>query len=153
MNVIEATIALYLFYQDNDCFEIDEDYEKLLIITDKGDIKAQAAVRCALGDLIEMGVVKKQEARNHNNIPKDYYVLVRNLSNAEQTIKLPGELCGRIAGCVNEFCDVIGDNADKCSPYSITAQDIHNVLLILEFVKSRLNAANETSDDSTTDTL
>ena len=150
MNVIEATVALHFFYQDNDCFEMDEDYEKLLIITDKSDVKEKAAVQSGLEGLLETGVVKKQEARNKNNIPKDYYILVRNLSSAEQTVSLPGELCGRIAECVNEFCDVIGDNSDKCSPYSINAQDIHNVLLILEFCRKRLS---EATNDSAVDTL
>jgi len=150
MNVIEATVSLHLFFQDNDCFEMDEDYEKLLIITDASDIKERAAVQSGLEGLLEMGVVKKQEARNKNNISKDYYILVKDLSNADQTVSLPGELCGRIAGCVNEFCDVIGDNADKCSPYSIDAQDIHNVLLILEFCRKRLN---EATDDSTVNSL
>ena len=150
MNVIEATVSLHLFFQDNDCFEMAEDYEKLLIITDASDIKERAAVQSGLEGLLEMGVVKKQEARNKNNISKDYYILVKDLSNADQTVSLPGELCGRIAGCVNEFCDVIGDNADKCSPYSIDAQDIHNVLLILEFCRKRLN---EATDDSTVNSL
>ncbi len=150
MNVIEATVSLYLFFQDNDCFEMDEDYEKLLVITDSSDIKERVAVQSALGGLLEMGVVKKQEARNKNNILKDYFVLVQDLSTVEQTVNLPGELCGKIAACVNEFCDVIGDNADKCSPYNIGSNDIHNVLLILEFCRKRLN---EATDDSATDTL
>ena len=150
MNVIEATVALHFFFQENDCFEMDEDYEKLLVITDASDAKERAAIQSALEGLLEMGVVKKQEARNKNNISRDYYILVKDLSNAEQTVNLPGELCGRIAECVNQFCDVIGDNADKCSPYSITPQDIHNVLLILEFCRKRVN---ELTDDSTVDTL
>ena len=146
MNVIEATVALHIYFQDNDCFEMGEDYEKLLVVTDKGVEKEKAAVLAGLERLKEVNVVYLLERRE-----RQYWILVKNLATSDQTVSIPGELCFRIATVVNQFCDVIGDNADKSCPYAITAQDIHNLTFILGILQQ--NAEKEKGSDSTADSV
>ena len=128
MNIIEASTALHLYFQENDCFEIEEDYKDLFIISGQGSEKEKAAVLAGLETLAELGVVRKQ-----TNGGKDYWVLIKNLATSEQTLSLPGEVCAEIANAVNTFCDMIQDNSDKCTPYGITTKDIVNLLHILKF--------------------
>ena len=89
----------------------------------------------------DIGVVRQQEYNG-----KTYWVLIKNLATSEQTVSLPGEVCANIANAINTFCDMIQDNSDKCSPYSIGSSDIVNLLHILNFF------AKEKSD-STTDAI
>ena len=141
MNVIEASTALHLYFQENDCFEIEADYKSLFVLTDQESEKEQAAVLAGLKTLEDLGVVRKQEYNE-----KTYWILIKNLATSEQTVSLPGEVCANIANAINTFCDMIQDNSDKCSPYSIGPSDIVNLLHILNFF------AKEKSD-STTDTI
>jgi len=143
MNVVEATIALHIYFQDNDCFEIGEDYDRLLIISDKGVEKEKAAILAGLERLKEANVLYLLERRE-----RQYWILVKNLATSDQTVSLPGELCFRIATVVNEFCDLIGDNADKSCPYALTGQDVHNLTVILGIVQQKLNGIEKESDSA-----
>jgi len=143
MNVVEATIALHIYFQDNDCFEIGEDYDRLLIISDKGVEKEKAAILAGLERLKEANVLYLLERRE-----RQYWILVKNLATSDQTVSLPGELCFRIATIVNEFCDIIGDNADKSCPYALTGQDVHNLTVILGIVQQKLNGIEKESDSA-----
>ena len=143
MNVVEATIALHIYFQDNDCFEIGEDYDRLLIISDKGVEKEKAAILAGLERLKEVNVLYLLERRE-----RQYWILVKNLATSDQTVSLPGELCFRIATIVNEFCDIIGDNADKSCPYALTGQDVHNLTVILGIVQQKLNETEKESDSA-----
>lgn len=143
MNVVEATIALHIYFQDNDCFEIGEDYDRLLIISDKGVEKEKAAILAGLERLKEVNVLYLLERRE-----RQYWILVKNLATSDQTVSLPGELCFRIATVVNEFCDLIGDNADKSCPYALTGQDVHNLTVILGIVQQKLNGIEKESDSA-----
>jgi hypothetical protein len=143
MNVVEATIALHIFFQNNDCFEMSEDYDKLLIVTDKGVEKEKAAVLAGLEKLKEISVVYLLDRRG-----MQYWILVKNLASSDQTVALPGELCFRVATVVNEFCDIIGDNADKSCPYALTAQDVHNLTVILGIMQQKLNETEKESDSA-----
>jgi len=143
MNVVEATIALHIYFQDNDCFEIGEDYDRLLVISDKGVEKEKAAILAGLERLKEVNVLYLLERRE-----RQYWILVKNLATSDQTVSLPGELCFRIATVVNEFCDLIGDNADKSCPYALTGQDVHNLTVILGIVQQKLNGIEKESDSA-----
>ena len=143
MNVVEATITLHIYFQNNDCFEIGEDYDRLLIISDKGVEKEKAAILAGLERLKEANVLYLLERRE-----RQYWILVKNLATSDQTVSLPGELCFRIATVVNEFCDLIGDNADKSCPYALTGQDVHNLTVILGIVQQKLNETEKESDSA-----
>ena len=143
MNVVEATITLHIYFQNNDCFEIGEDYDRLLIISDKGVEKEKAAILAGLERLKEANVLYLLERRE-----RQYWILVKNLATSDQTVSLPGELCFRIATIVNEFCDIIGDNADKSCPYALTGQDVHNLTVILGIVQQKLNGIEKESDSA-----
>ena len=143
MNVVEATVALHVYFQDNDCFEMGEDYDKLLLVTDKGVEKEKAAILAGLERLKEVNVVYLLERRE-----RQYWILIKNLATSDQTVSLPGELCFRISTVVNEFCDMIGDNADKSCPYALTAQDVHNLTVILGIVQQKLNETEKGSDSA-----
>jgi len=143
MNVVEATITLHIYFQNNDCFEIGEDYDRLLIISDKGVEKEKAAILAGLERLKEANVLYLLERRE-----RQYWILVKNLATSDQTVSLPGELCFRIATVVNEFCDLIGDNADKSCPYALTGQDVHNLTVILGIVQQKLNGIEKESDSA-----
>lgn len=143
MNVIEASTALHAYFQENDCFEIEEDYKGLFVVSDNSKEKEKAAVLAGLKTLEEIGVVKCVE-----NEGKQYWVLIKNLATSEQTISLPGDVCAEIASTVNSFCDMIQDNSDKCSPYNIVPRDVVNLLHILKFF-----AKHNTEDDTAADAI
>tara|TARA_Y100001938_G_C8040216_1_gene405763 strand:+ start:397 stop:852 length:456 start_codon:yes stop_codon:yes gene_type:complete len=142
MTVLEANIKLFCWFQEKHCFEPDKDTLDLLVVTDYPD-EDKAAILCALKELEQMGCIASQKVDD-----KTYYILKKDFSSAaEQKVEISGYTADMLAGCLNHFCDKIGDQKDQCDPTSIKEKDIRNAVLIMQhYYKIEQSMSDDLSD-------
>jgi hypothetical protein len=127
MTVLEANIKLFCWFQENNCFEPNKNMLELLVVTDCPE-EDKAAILCALRELEQMGCIASQPVDE-----RTYYVLKKDFAAAaEQKVEITGYTADMLAGCLNHFCDKIGDFKDQCDPANIKESDIRNAILIMQ---------------------
>ena len=142
MTVLEANIKLFCWFQENHCFEPEKNIIELLVVTDCPE-EDKAAILCSLKELEQMGCIASQQVDD-----KTYYVLKKAFSSAaEQKIEVSGYTADAFAGCLNHFCDKIGDFKDQCDPTSIQERDVRNAVLIMQhYYKIEQSMSDDLSD-------
>jgi hypothetical protein len=124
MTVLEATAQLYQWFSENDSFIMEEDFIKIIIVTDHPK-RDRAAFLSALGQLDAMEFVDC-------SITEDvkYWTLRKSFASFVQNVEISPELAETISGIVNKFCEISGDNKNICNPANINEEDIKNVIFI-----------------------
>ncbi len=130
MTVTDCTNSLFLWFQSNDSFEINEDFNKVILLSeDKG--RDSAALELALERLETAELIKSKEIGE-----KKYWVLNKSFNNFESTVSIDATLSSEIAEDINQFCEIIGDDTDKCDSSNITSKDIQNLLFMYRQAKN-----------------
>jgi len=124
MTILEAVGQLYTWYIENDSFNMEEDFTKIIVVTDHPN-RDRAAFSQALEDLREAHMVNDREIGG-----KVYWVLKKPFSAFSQTIDISPDLAVTVAGIVNKFCDMTDNNTDICDPLNITEGDFRKVIYI-----------------------
>tara|TARA_Y100000310_G_C20687347_1_gene819948 strand:+ start:1523 stop:1948 length:426 start_codon:yes stop_codon:yes gene_type:complete len=124
MTVFEASIKLYEWFGENDSFHLSKDLPALTGKQIKNK-EVAAAVLCGLGKLKTMGVIDETAVSNDA-----VWVLEKNFHTLDQDVKLSLETCQSITHIVTAFCELIGNEAEKPDPASITEQDIKNLIFV-----------------------
>ena len=136
MTVLEATHVLFSWFREHDSFEVDKNFKDLVPITEDKE-KDEVCIVAALEKLQESELVVQKEAGE-----RKIWLLGRPLESFEQNIEIGGDLAAQIAGCINGFCDQIGDNTDYVDPSMIQQKDIRNLVLLYS-----ANMANEDQEE------
>ena len=139
MTVTDCTNSLFLWFQENDSFEIEEDFNKVILLSeDKG--RDSAALEIAL-ERLETAELIKSKSLNE----KKYWILNKSFNNFESTVSIDATLSREIAEDINQFCEIIGDDTDQCDSSNITTKDIQNLLFMYRQAKQIVGkqAANE----------
>ena len=140
MNIFDAKIKIWNYFQENDHLDIGKDLKKFFT-EEKNKNLAEQIYLSALNDFEKSEFIRKVEVfnyKNDKNIKEDFYVLVKSLKTIECEIKLQSELCFAIAHIINQVCDEIQDDTDRCTPDNITDKEIKNLVHVVNFYKQKL---------------
>lgn len=125
MTILDASMRLVGWFQTNESFELNRDFDKLILITEtkKEDL---AAFKCGLKNLLEANLIGKETVDN-----VDYYILNRPLESVEQNITVQYPVAIQIAKTLNAFCEKMKIKEDLCDFKDIKERDIKNMLYLL----------------------
>tara|TARA_Y100001973_G_scaffold52862_1_gene78297 strand:+ start:611 stop:1033 length:423 start_codon:yes stop_codon:yes gene_type:complete len=139
MTVTDCTNSLFLWFQENDSFEMGEDFNKVILLSEDKD-RDSAALEIAL-ERLETAELIKSKSLNE----KKYWILNKSFNNFESTVSIDATLSREIAEDINQFCEIIGDDTDQCDSSNITTKDIQNLLFMYRQAKQIVGkqAANE----------
>jgi hypothetical protein len=141
MTVFEAYGKLWDFFKDNDSFVMEEDFRKILLITET-PTRDRAAIQSALDDWVTSKVLAREIQTCWNKELKDnekkvIYILKKPMDSNEQSVSVNANMAGYITREINDFCELIEDKTDWSDPTDINQKDILNVLHILNFYKEK----------------
>ena len=129
MTVLDASNSLVEWFLKNDCFCIEEDFNKIVLISENEE-RETAAVRAGLDKLIQLKLITRYEVHE-----KEYWVLSKPIEQYEQEVEINAALAKDIADVINEFCDEIEDQLDRCDSTDLSPKDIKNILLLCRHYK------------------
>jgi hypothetical protein len=124
MTIIEAYQQLLEFFNENDSFSIDENRKAIIPISVNQE-KDDAVIICALKEMEKAGILRTTSVNN-----KDFWILFRSIESFPQTLEIGGLLCAGIASVINNACDVLENNSEKCDPKNITEKDLKNLIYL-----------------------
>tara|TARA_Y100000310_G_C20225070_1_gene597534 strand:- start:149 stop:556 length:408 start_codon:yes stop_codon:yes gene_type:complete len=129
MTLSDAREALFQWFEQSGSFSLERDASKLLLITDGGDEEKKACILATLQDFIDAGMIKRGV---YEDI--EYYFLIRPFEAMEQQIQLNAQTARTVSKCINNFCDILQDQRDRCDPTNVTERDVFNLTNIIEIL-------------------
>lgn len=129
MTVLDASNSLVEWFLKNDSFCIEEDFNKVVLISENRE-RETAAIRAGLDKLIQLKLITRYEIHE-----KEYWVLSKPIEQYEQEVEINAALAKDIADVINEFCDEIEDQLDRCDSTDLSPKDIKNILLLCRHYK------------------
>ena len=124
MNVLSATNLLFDWFSKNDCFELNTDFNKLILLSENQD-RDKATVLASLEDLENKELVSKTKFEHST-----YWILKQPFNTFPQNVEIQPQTALAIGELINKFCEVIQDDTDTCDSSNITGKDINNLVLI-----------------------
>lgn len=127
MTVFEASTKLYLWFADNDSFNMDNNFKQVVLVTETPD-EDRAAIELGLKKWEEMNIVEKSG---------DYWVLSRALASMDQNVTINSETALMISTFTAKYAETIGDKTYACDPSNIQESDIQALIgLCNDLIKS-----------------
>ena len=127
MTVFEASTALFLWFSENDSFNMKKDFSKVVLVTESPE-EDKAAVELGLKKWEEMNMVEKSG---------DYWVLAKKLTAMEQTVTINSETALMISTFTSKYAELLNDTSYECDPGAIQEKDVQALLgLCNELIKS-----------------
>jgi hypothetical protein len=124
MNVLSATNLLFDWFSKNDCFELNTDFNKLILLSEDQD-RDKATVLASLEDLENKELISKTKFEHST-----YWILKQPFNTFPQNVEIQPQTALAIGELINNFCEVIQDDTDTCDSSNITGKDINNLVLI-----------------------
>ena len=132
MTILEASGHLYNWFRDNDSFCLEEDFMKIITITEEPD-RDRATFLCALIKLEGMIMISNEfSPLNH----KQYWVLQKAFLTYEQSVSVSPDLAITISDIINKYCETTGNTVDVCDPTEIKEQDLKNLIYVANILVS-----------------
>lgn len=129
MTILEASGLLYEWFSKNDSFLLQEDFMKLIMVTDHPS-RDKAAVLGALESFKETHIVREVRLNEGTAEEGRYWILNKNFETFEQSVVLSPYTVTLIAKIINDFCDKIGDRTEYVDPLKIEEKDIQNLIVM-----------------------
>jgi hypothetical protein len=137
MTVLEASGKIYKWFSENDSFSLDEDFKKLVMITDHPK-RDRAAVLSALKDLKSAELISSSEIDGI-----EYWILKKSFLAFPQNVSVSPETALHAAELINNFCSMVDNDTDTCDPANLTDDDVKNLIYIAGlFLKKSLDDAS-----------
>ena len=137
MNVVDASIKLYSWFQENDSFSIDKDFQPLMSIVEDPE-RDKAALLCALESLEKYEIISSStvtvEGKNNTEKKEKYWTINRPLESMSQNLELDYSLAVMVAELINLFSKKIQKKDAFCDPSSITTDNIRDLVFIAGFL-------------------
>lgn len=138
MTLLDASNELFKWFEKNSCFRINkkaekDDFNKLILVTEDKKL-AKLIIEKALEDYEKDNVVKKIETPDFN-----YWVLIKPFDAYQQTVTLDPKTAMAIATVVNNYCDNVKDEGNKCVSSNIQQKDIQILLSITLHLSNQIN--------------
>ena len=131
MTVLDASNSLVEWFLKNDSFCIEEDFNKIVLISENKE-RETAAVHAGLDRLVQLKLISKHEVYE-----KEYWILAKPIEQYEQEVEINASLAKDIADVINQFCDQIDDQLDRCDSTNLSPKDIKNILLLCTHYKTQ----------------
>ncbi len=129
MTVLDASNALVVWFLENESFCIEEDFNKVVLITENKQ-RDLAAVRGGLEKLVKANILAYEKIED-----TEYWTLTKPIEQYEQEVEITTPIAKDIARIINDFCDAIDDQLDRCDSTSINPKDIKNLTLLCDHYK------------------
>jgi len=131
MNLSDIKITLYNYFSQNDQILWPEDRLKIIPISETPELH-YAAVLEALNEFESAGLIKKIEYKEGSSkTGKVAWILINNLRTLNQTIVLPGDLCGAIADTLNQL-NPNKETGNISNPLALSSLEIETLLSLVE---------------------
>ncbi len=124
MTVLESFEKLNDYFSSKTSFTFEDNFRDVISISEN-DLLEKASLECALQELEESKILKSTEIQS-----KKIWVLFKPLETFEQQIEVNYLLAAGISSVINNVCDIVGNNSDKCDPKQLTERDLQNLLVI-----------------------
>ncbi len=124
MNILESSLKLYEWFNLNDSFCLEEDFIKLMVVSDDED-RDKASLLCALSNLEKYEVIQSQETKN-----KKIWIVERPLESMPQKIDIDYSLALSIAHVINEAAEKYRVKESVCDAGNITADNLKDLIVL-----------------------
>jgi|TARA_Y100000310_G_C20217008_1_gene593970 hypothetical protein len=136
MNVIDASIRLYGWFQENDSFSLDKDFQPLMSIVEDPE-RDKAALLCALESLEKYEIISScmiSTTENKKEKEEKYWTVNRPLESMSQNIEVDYSLALLISELINNFAQKIEKKDAYCNPSEIKPENIRDLTFIASFL-------------------
>ena len=124
MNILESSLKLYEWFNLNDSFCLEEDFIKLMVVSDDED-RDKASLLCSLSNLEKYEVIQSQETKN-----KKIWIVERPLESMPQKIDIDYSLALSIAHVINEAAEKYRVKESVCDTGNITADNLKDLIVL-----------------------
>jgi hypothetical protein len=124
MNIIECYQLLNEYFNKKACFNVKKNRKEIFLVSDDENAE-NAALVCALKEMEKANVLRSCSLDG-----QEYWVLVKPLESFSQTLEISGLLAAGISSIINEMCQALGSESEKCDAMNITEKDLKNLLYI-----------------------
>jgi hypothetical protein len=137
--IVEYVVLLLNYFENNSIFELSN-YRQLLGITDKDPDQEKTMVLLALQELEKNDVI-----RSLVNKKNQIWALFKPLSSVNQNLDISYSLASKIAETINHYCYEFKNTTDFCDPKNIKEKDILNLLVVINYLRTKNDASKQTS--------
>jgi len=147
MNVLDASLFIFEWFQSNDSFSMEADFIKIKKISDEPE-KDRASFLCALESLEKYEIVQSCKVKwGSMKEEQKYWVLVKPLASQSQNVELDSVLAGVIAETINAFSNKIERSDIYCDPMNITASNIRDLAFMATLIPDNYDEENESENE------
>ena len=132
MTVIDAYQLLNEHFNTNTVFSLKKNKTEVIVISDDEDGE-NAALLCALVEMEKGGILRSSEIGGEK-----YWVLYKALESFSQTLQISAFVAAGIASVINNICDKLGTDSEKCDPSDVSEKDLKNLI----YMASKVSAEN-----------
>lgn len=130
MTIIEAYQMLNEYFNSHTVFNLKKNRKEVLVISDDEEAE-NAALFCALAEMEKAGILRSSEVGGEK-----YWVLYKSLESFTQTIEISAFVAAGIASVINNICESLGTDSEKCDPKDISEKDLKNLIYMASKVSS-----------------
>ena len=141
MTVVDATNMLFDWYSENDSFELEKDFMRIIPVTDTPE-EDRSAFLCALDGFEQNMFVKSVEYKGARR-----WILAKPYESYEQTVTVGPDTCQGVALIINSMCDTIGQDTDRCEVTNIVEKDIRNLVGLTNYMTNQRADENISIDN------
>ena len=130
MTVLEASNKLYEWFEKNESFSLSkngkdkDNYKDLLLVSENPNLN-KLILKKALKEFEKGKACTKLEDEVY-----EYWVLLKPFDTYSQTITIEPQVAKAIGNIINEYCNVIENESDRCEYKKITSKDIQNLVIL-----------------------
>jgi hypothetical protein len=124
VNVIESYQLLLEYFNTNTVFSIKKNRKDVVLVSDDESAE-NASLSCALKEMEKAGILRSCAIENDQ-----YWVLFKSIESFNQTVELSGLVCAGIASVINDMCDKLERQSEKCDPSNVSEKDLKNLIYL-----------------------
>ena len=131
MTILDAYQLVNEFFNKKTVFNIKKNFKEVVLVSEHED-EDQASLLCALKEMEKSGIV-----RNCQLGESDYWILFKPLDSFSQEVEINYLLAAGISSVINNVCEALGNDGEKCDPNNISGKDIKNLIFIASKVSPK----------------
>jgi len=112
--------------------QLKKNKKEVIVISDDEDDE-NAALLCALVEMEKGGILRSSEIGGEK-----YWVLYKALESFSQTLQISAFVAAGISSVINNICDKLGTDSEKCDPSDVSEKDLKNLI----YMASKVSAEN-----------
>jgi hypothetical protein len=124
MNIIECYQLLNEYFNNKSCFNVKKNRKEIFLVSDDENSE-NAALICALREMEKANVLRSCVLNE-----EEYWVLVKPLESFSQNVEVSGLVAAGIASVINNMCQELESESEKCDVMNITEKDLKNLIYI-----------------------